>query len=75
MLCRQTDLLFLDEPFTGMDDALVDRAAAAVVRLTAGRDALLVTHDHEAARLLGWPVVTLEGKRCCPGRKGRAQSG
>ena len=69
LLCRQTDLLFLDEPFTGMDDALVDRAAAAVVRLTAGRDALLVTHDHEAARLLGWPVVTLEENGAAPGAK------
>ena len=69
LLCCRTDLLFLDEPFTGMDDALVDRAAAAVVRLTAGRDALLVTHDHEAARLLGWPVVTLEETGAVPGAK------
>ena len=60
LLCRGADLLLLDEPFTGMDDALVDRAAAAVVRLAAGRDTLLVTHDHEAARLLGWPVLTLD---------------
>lgn len=59
LLCRRTDILLMDEPFTGMDDALVGDAAAAVVRLTAGRDALLVTHDHSAARLLGWPVVTL----------------
>lgn len=59
LLCRDTQILLLDEPFTGMDDALVGEAAGAVVRLTAGRDTLLVTHDHEAARLLGWPVVTL----------------
>lgn len=59
LLCRRTDLLLMDEPFTGMDDALVGDAAAAVVRLTAGRDAILVTHDHGAADLLSWPVVTL----------------
>lgn len=61
LLCREAEILLMDEPFTGMDDALVGGAAAAVVRHTAGRDALLVTHDHGAARLLGWPVVTLEG--------------
>ena len=62
LLCQGADLLLLDEPFTGMDDALVDRAAAAVVRLAAGRDTLLVTHDHAAARLLGWPVLQLAGE-------------
>ena len=39
--------------------ALVEQAAAATVRLTAGRDALLVTHDPRAAALLGWPVLHL----------------
>ena len=59
LLCRNTEILLLDEPFTGMDDALVGSAVGTVVRLAAGRDTLLVTHDHEAARLLGWPVITL----------------
>ena len=52
--------LLLDEPFTGMDPELVSHAAAAVVRLAAGRDTVLVTHDEHAADLLGWPVVRLE---------------
>ena len=56
LLCPAADTLLLDEPFTGMDAALVAEAAAATVRLTAGRAALLVTHDAEAAALLGWPV-------------------
>ena len=50
----------LDEPFTGMDPELVSHAAAAVVRLAARRDTVLVTHDEHAADLLGWPVVRLE---------------
>lgn len=62
LLCRGADLLLLDEPFTGMDDALVDRAAAAAARLAAGRDTLLVTHDRAAAGLLGWPIVSLDGQ-------------
>lgn len=59
LLCRRAGTLLLDEPFTGMDAALVADAAAATARLAAGRDAILVTHDLAAARLLGWPVVEL----------------
>lgn len=59
LLCRPARTLLLDEPFTGMDAELVERAAAVTVRLAAGRDTLLVTHDVRAAELLGWPVLTL----------------
>lgn len=56
LLCQDADALFMDEPFTGMDVELVAQAAAATVRLTGNRPAVLVTHDETAARLLGWPV-------------------
>ena len=59
LLCRGADTLLLDEPFTGMDADLVALAAETTVRLTAGRPTLLVTHDQQAARLLGWPVVQM----------------
>ena len=59
-LWASSDTLLLDEPFTGMDPELVSHAAAAVVRLAARRDTVLVTHDEHAADLLGWPVVRLE---------------
>ena len=59
LLCQPVQTLLLDEPFTGMDPELVSHAAAAVVRLAAGRDTVLVTHDEHAAELLGWPVVRL----------------
>ena len=59
-LWAASDTLLLDEPFTGMDPELVSHAAAAVVRLAARRDTVLVTHDEHAADLLGWPVVRLE---------------
>lgn len=60
LLCREADTLLLDEPFTGMDAELVRDAAAAAVRLCAGRDAILVTHDGTVPALLGWPVYRLE---------------
>ena len=50
----------LAEPLTGSDPEVVSHAAAAVVRLAARRDTVLVTHDEHAADLLGWPVVRLE---------------
>ena len=59
-LWAPSDTLLLDEPFTGMDPELVSHAAAAVVRLAARRDTVLVTHDEHAADLLRWPVVRLE---------------
>ena len=59
-LAVDPDVLLLDEPFTGMDpDTLA--AAAALLRERCGeKPVLLATHDREAIRLLGWPVVELE---------------
>ena len=59
LLCKDARTLLLDEPFTGMDAELVAQAAAAVVRLTGARPAILGTHDTAAAALLGWPVRQL----------------
>ena len=59
-LWASSDTLLLDEPFTGMDpDTLA--AAAALLRTRCGtKPVLLATHDREAIRLLGWPVIELE---------------
>ena len=73
-LWAPSDTLLLDEPFTGMDpDTLA--AAAALLRTRCGTEpVLLATHDREAIRLLGWPVIELEAlekalnkKGCCTG--------
>ena len=59
-LWAPSDTLLLDEPFIGMDpDTLA--AAAALLRTRCGTEpVLLATHDREAIRLLGWPVIELE---------------
>ena len=59
-LWAPSDTLLLDEPFTGMDpDTLA--ATAALLRTRCGTEpVLLATHDREAIRLLGWPVIELE---------------
>ena len=59
-LWAPSDTLLLDEPFTGMDPATL-AAAAALLRTRCGTEpVLLATHDREAIRLLGWPVIELE---------------
>ncbi len=59
LLCPQAGTLLLDEPFTGMDAELVAQAAGTIRRLAGERDTVLVTHDENAAALLGWPVVQM----------------
>lgn len=59
LLCPQAGTLLLDEPFTGMDAELVAQAAGTIRRLAGERDTILVTHDENAAALLGWPVVQM----------------
>lgn len=59
LLCRKTGLLLLDEPFTGMDPSLTEKACETVSRLTAGRDTLLATHNTAAIGLLGWRIYAL----------------
>lgn len=60
LLCPAAGTLLLDEPFTGMDAELVAQAAENIRRLVAGRDTVLVTHDENAAALLGWPVMQMQ---------------
>ncbi|MGN0707697.1 MAG: ATP-binding cassette domain-containing protein [Faecalibacterium sp.] len=59
-LWAESDTLLLDEPFTGMDPAALEQAAALLRERAAGKPTLLATHDREAIRLLGWPVVRLD---------------
>lgn len=59
-LWAPADTLLLDEPFTGMDPETLGAAAALLAQKSAGRPVLLATHDREAIRLLGWPVIELD---------------
>lgn len=47
------DILLLDEPFKGLDEALLERTAAFTRKMTAGRTVLLVTHEERDEELLG----------------------
>ena len=58
MLCPCNSLV-LDEPFTGMDQAAMQAAAALICRRREERPVLLATHDQAAVQALGWPVLRL----------------
>lgn len=47
------DILLLDEPFKGLDEALLEKTAAFTRKMTDGRTVLLVTHEERDEELLG----------------------
>jgi NitT/TauT family transport system ATP-binding protein len=53
------DILLLDEPFKGLDEALKKRVAEYVKQKTAGKTVIVVTHEKAEAELLGAKLVTL----------------
>ena len=57
-LAAEPDLLVLDEPFKGLDEALRDRILARVAETNAA--ILLVTHDRREAEALGCEIVNME---------------
>lgn len=58
-LWAEANTLLLDEPFTGLDPAAREEAAALLRERCSGRPTLLATHDQQAIQALGWPVLEL----------------
>lgn len=55
-----SDLVVLDEPFTGLDTVTRRQAIAFVLRHRQGRTLLVATHGEDDARLLGAETVRLD---------------
>lgn len=53
------ELLILDEPFTGLDAAHKEQAAALILEMSKGRTILMASHAAEEARLLGAEMISL----------------
>lgn len=62
-MLRDTEVLILDEPTTGLDDATVDRIAEPLRRLATGRATLLITHDTRLAAMADRVVELRPGTR------------
>lgn len=58
-LSAPSDLLLLDEPFKGLDDALHQKACELVRQQAANKPCLVVTHDPADAKLLQAQTVTM----------------
>ena len=58
-LLSDYDLLVLDEPFKGLDEALREETARYVLSENAGRTVIMVTHDPAEAELMGAEVIHL----------------
>ena len=60
-LLSDAEVLAMDEPFNGLDEATRDRVIAETLRLLDRRTAIVAAHDPEALRLLGARVFALDG--------------
>ena len=58
-LLSEYDILFLDEPFKGLDEALKHQTIAYVKKQSRGKTVLLVTHDEKEAKELGAEILKL----------------
>ena len=58
-LAAPSDLIIMDEPFTGLDEATRDRVICLIRKYLCGRTLLLVTHQEEDVEKLKGTVVRL----------------
>lgn len=56
-LLAEYDILFLDEPFQGLDDALREQVMAYVKEKTRGKTVVFVTHDREEALYMEAEII------------------
>lgn len=58
-LLAEYDVLFLDEPFKGLDEALKEQVLAYVKEKTAGKTVVFVTHDRMEAVIMEAQIIEL----------------
>lgn len=57
-LIADYDALFLDEPFTGLDESLIDRVAEYIKKEAAGKTIIIISHDAiDKDRFSAIPIV------------------
>lgn len=61
-LLAEYDVLFLDEPFKGLDEVTKVLVMSRVKEKTAGRTVIMVTHDKDECEALAQNVIKLETK-------------
>lgn len=61
-LLAEYDVIFMDEPFKGLDSALKEDVISYVLEKTAGKTVIIVTHDRSEAELMGAGLVYLSAE-------------
>ncbi len=61
-LCFDAPFLVMDEPFKGLDESTKEQVMDTVLRETAGKTLLLITHDEEEAMKFSDTVIRMEAK-------------
>ncbi len=59
-LLAEYDVLFLDEPFKGLDEDTKRTVMEYTKRMTEGKTVILVTHDREEAEFFGGELIELQ---------------
>ncbi len=59
-IMAESNLVILDEPFKGLDEALKLKVISYLREQTAGKTAIVITHDAEDAKLLSADIHVLE---------------
>lgn len=58
-LAARSDILIMDEPFTGLDPETKERLIRAILKYRNNRMLLVVTHQEEEAKLLGAEIIRM----------------
>ena len=64
-ILADNDVLFLDEPFKGLDEQLKYQVIDYVRQMTMGKTVILVSHDKEEAQRLQARIILLPSKSYC----------
>ena len=65
-LLADSDVILMDEPFTGLDEQTKQHVISYIKEKTAGKLVLITTHQEEDVSLLGGVRITLEGQAGLP---------
>jgi NitT/TauT family transport system ATP-binding protein len=61
-LLAEYDILFMDEPFKGLDAGTKERVMLYVKEKSRGKTVVLVTHDEAEREMMGGDVIRISGK-------------
>lgn len=59
-LLAESNIIILDEPFKGLDEALKQQVIAYIAEQTAGKTVIIITHDRDDAKLFGADIHLLQ---------------